>query len=172
MFRVGHARAERWRDAADVCLEMIGTIPPAASLGFVYIAYRLAPHSRRILAHLKTETGIDAWVGSVGMGVLANDTEYFDEPALAVMIADLPEGEFSIFSGRSRAPAVGARSGSGAAAAHFAIVHGDPSTEDLPELIVDMSMDSKGSGRSELPRSAGASLLAWIGRKGKIREMH
>lgn len=139
MFRVGHAHAEHWRDAVNACLEMIGTVPPAASLGFVYLSDRLAPHAKRILAHLRTETGLDAWVGSVGIGVLANDTEYFDEPALVVMIADLPEGEFSVFSGRSRAPLLGARSASGAAAAHFAIVHGDPATEDMQELIADMS---------------------------------
>ena len=65
--------------------------------------------------------------------------EYLDEPALAVMLAALPAGEFQVFSGKSRPPPLGRRTASGAEAAHFAIVHGDPETDDMPELIEDMS---------------------------------
>ncbi|MCZ7565142.1 MAG: FIST C-terminal domain-containing protein [Burkholderiales bacterium] len=79
------------------------------------------------------------WVGSVGVGVLAGATEYMDEPAVAVMLADLPAGEFRVFSGMARAPAAGERTASGAEAAHFAIVHGDPGAQDMPGLIEDMS---------------------------------
>jgi small ligand-binding sensory domain FIST len=55
------------------------------------------------------------------------------------MIGSLPAGEFCVFSGRARAPALGARTASGADAAHFAIVHGDPGTPDMPDLVQDMS---------------------------------
>ena len=44
-----------------------------------------------------------------------------------------------MFSGKSRPPPLGLRTASGAEAAHFAIVHGDPETDDMPELIEDMS---------------------------------
>ena len=55
------------------------------------------------------------------------------------MLAALPAGEFQVFSGKLRPPALGIRTASGAEAAHFAIVHGDPETDDMPELIEDMS---------------------------------
>lgn len=138
-FGVGHARAERWQDAAKDALRQIGPVAPGANLGFLYVSDRLGGAAREILDHVKQATGIADWVGSVGVGVLATGTEYFDEPALAVMLAALPAGEFSVFSGRSRPPPLGARTPSGAEAAHFAIVHGDPETDDVPELIEDMS---------------------------------
>jgi small ligand-binding sensory domain FIST len=83
---------------------------------------------------------VRSWVGSVGIGVLGTGTEYLDEPAMAVLLADFPQGEFSVFSGKARSPQPGTRTPSGAGAAHFAVVHGDPNTEDMPELIEDMSM--------------------------------
>jgi len=75
----------------------------------------------------------------VGVGVLASGVEYFDEPAISVMLAALPAGEFQVFSGKLRPPPLGHRTATGAEAAHFAIVHGDPETDDMPELIEDMS---------------------------------
>ncbi len=138
-FRAGHARADRWEDAVEAALRQAGPIPAGANLGFAYVSDRLAPAAAEILEHLKEATGVREWVGTVGVGVLATGTEYFDEPALVLMVAALPEGEFQVFSGRSRPPPLGARTPSGAEAAHFAIVHGDPNTDDIPELIEDMS---------------------------------
>lgn len=138
-FRCGHARADDWREALDNVLRQLEPIPAGATLGFLYLTDRLVEAADDILAVLRRATGVSQWVGSVGVGVLATGTEYFDEPALAVMLATLPEGEFSVFSGKARPPLRGQRTHSGAEAAHFAIVHGDPHTADMPELIEDMS---------------------------------
>jgi small ligand-binding sensory domain FIST len=138
-FLIGHARADGWREAAERCLRSIGDVPPTANVGFLYFTDHFASDATSLLAHLQDATGIRQWVGSVGVGVLATGTEYMDEPAAAVMLASLPDGEFHVFSGKSRPPAAGARTGSGAEAAHFAIVHGDPATDDMPALIEDMS---------------------------------
>jgi small ligand-binding sensory domain FIST len=138
-FRVGHARADGWREAAERCLREIGDVPPSANVGFLYFTDHFAADAAELLAYLRDATGIRQWVGSVGIGVLATGTEYLDEPAAAVMLASLPDGEFHVFSGKSRAPAAGVRTDSGAEAAHFAIVHGDPATDDMPALIEDMS---------------------------------
>ncbi len=144
-FRAGHAAASDWRQAARRCLAGIGNVPSSATLGFLYATDALDGNPQDVLEYLRAETGVSQWVGSVGVGVLASGTEYLDEPAMAVMLADLPEGEFSVFSGKQRLPQPGTRTLSGAAAAHFGIVHGDPSTEDMPELIEDMSQ-KVGSG--------------------------
>jgi small ligand-binding sensory domain FIST len=138
-FRCGHARAPAWREAADAALDRIGAMPAGANFGFLYVSDHLAGDARALLAHLRRVTAVPEWIGSVGVGVLATGIEYLDEPAVTVMIGALPEGEFSVFSGRSRAPAPGTRTPSGAEAAHFAIVHGDPNTQDMPDLIEDMS---------------------------------
>lgn len=138
-FRAGHAAALEWRDAAQRCLAAIGDARDA-TLGFLYLSDALAGDPAEILEHFRRETGVRHWVGSVGVGVLGSGAEYLDEPAMSVLLADFPAGEFSVFSGKSRAPQPGSRTPSGAGAAHFAIVHGDPSTDDMPELIEDMSM--------------------------------
>lgn len=138
-FRAGHARAPDWRDAAEEALRQLGPAPPGANLGFLYVADRLAGDATDILAHVRAATGVDNWVGTVGIGVLATGVEYMDEPAVALMVGAVPAGEFKVFSGKSRAPQLGGRTPSGAEAAHFAIVHGDPNTDDMPALIGDMS---------------------------------
>jgi small ligand-binding sensory domain FIST len=138
-FRMGHARGDDWREAVDRALGQIGEVQPGANLGFLYVSDRVSGDAGAILARMREATGVDDWTGAVGLGVLATGIEYMDEPAVAVMIGALPEGEFKVFSGRSRAPQLGTRTASGAEAAHFAIVHGDPNTDDMPELVEDMS---------------------------------
>ena len=117
----------------------MGGVPSGANLGFLYVSDHLGGSANEILHYLRQTTGVQEWVGSVGVGVLATGIEYLDEPALTVMLAALPAGEFQVFSGKSRPPPLGAVSPSGAEAAHFAVVHGDPGTDDMPELIEDMS---------------------------------
>ena len=138
-FCVGHARAASWREAAERCLAAIGAVPPSVNIGFLYFTDHFTAEAGELLEYLRNATGVEQWVGSVGVGVLATAAEYLDEPAVAVMLASLPDGEFRVFSGKARPPAAGARTESGAEAAHFAIVHGDPNTHDMPELIEDMS---------------------------------
>jgi small ligand-binding sensory domain FIST len=138
-FRAGHAAAPTWQRAVDLALERLGAVPAGGNLGFVYVADRFAGDCAALLATLRARTRVADWIGSVGIGVLGTGTEYLDEPAVAIMIGSLPAGEFCVFSGRARAPALGARTASGADAAHFAIVHGDPGTPDMPDLVQDMS---------------------------------
>ena len=97
-FRAGHGRAEQWQDAVEAALRQMGDPPAGANLGFVYMTDWLAPAARAILTYLQQATGVEDWVGSVGIGILAAGVEYFDEPAVVVMLASLPEGEFQLFS--------------------------------------------------------------------------
>jgi small ligand-binding sensory domain FIST len=55
-----------------------------------------------------------------------------DEPAIVLMAGDFPATGFAVFSGKAPPPA-------GAKKAHFGIVHADPQTPDVDELIADMS---------------------------------
>jgi small ligand-binding sensory domain FIST len=138
-FRAAHAHHASWREALSSVIAKLGVEPFPAGPGFVYFSEPFAPHAAAIVAVLREATGCRDWVGSVGMGILASGVEYFNQPAMCVLIADWPAQEYRVFSGRSRAPAPGDRTPSGADAAHFAIVHGDPSTPDIAALIGDMS---------------------------------
>jgi hypothetical protein len=77
-----------------------------------------------------------AWVGSVGVGVCATGVEYIDEPALVLMLANLPVGRFEVFSGAASCSA---------SKPYTALVHADPATPDLAELVAELS-DRTASG--------------------------
>lgn len=138
-FRFGHATARNWRMAAKACLDALEPLPAGANLGFVYFSEHYSGEAEALLGWLVDRTGVRDWVGSVGIGVIATGTEYLEEPALALMVGAFPPNSFQVFSGASMPPRAGARTGSGAHAAEFAVVHGDPASEDMPGLIEDMS---------------------------------
>ena len=148
-FRAGHSGGAQWRAVVDGLIAQLGPArfnqdDAQSALGMIYFTDHLADDAQTMLDALRAATGVRHWTGSVGVGITGIDTvgharEYLDEPGAAVMIADWPRGEFSVFSGKARAPAAGALSPSGAVAGHFAIVHGDPATPDMPGLIEDMA---------------------------------
>ena len=124
MFAYGHAAAPSWRECVSACAERLGR--PGRGLGFVYFSDALVGDAQHILDALRERTGVEDWVGSVGLGVLATGAEYQAEPAVAAMVADV--SGFSVFSGR--APLKGG---------HFAVVHADPAAPDVAGLIADMA---------------------------------
>ncbi len=138
-FRFGHAVNRDWKAAVDSLIAQLGQPNTVEGLGFVYIADQLGEHAEDIVRRLREAAGVREWVGTVGIGIIATGIEYMEQPAIAAMVTDWPRGEYSVFSGRARAPASGDESPSGATAAHFAIVHADPNTADMAELIEDMS---------------------------------
>lgn len=140
-FRLGHAAHSEWRTALDQALAMVlaqgplDTRSDLEGLGIVYVTSAHARHLPAIVATLRERTGFNAWVGGVGHGVLAAGHEYQDEPALVLMMALLPMGSFSIFSGKEplagRVPALGS-------SASGVLVHADPAQTDLGEMLTDV----------------------------------
>lgn len=102
----------------------------APTLGWLYLTDHYAGRAERLLAEVRQRWPGVAWAGAVGVGIAANGIEYFDEPALSLMLAELPREQFRVFSGARPL---------GDFAAHTAQVHADPAAADLGELIADMS---------------------------------
>jgi len=137
------AAAPAWATVAKGCLEALGELPEGASLGFVYATDALAADLGSIVTFLRERSGIAAWVGTVGLGVMASGVEFYDRPALSVLVAALPEDAFRAFAPVSAAPGDG---GLGAfRAAHGAwiarhrpilgVVHGDPSNAAVTDIV-------------------------------------
>ena len=143
-FLCGHATHPDWRMALAMAGAQIDAQQALAdrseagptTLGFVYLTDHYAPHARALLAALRERWPGVAWVGSVGIGVAASGVEYFDEPALALMLAALPTGRFEVFSGARPLSRI---------EPFTALVHADPATPDLGELVTEMS-DRTSSG--------------------------
>jgi small ligand-binding sensory domain FIST len=124
VFPYAHAAGATWHECVSACAERLGR--PGRGLGFLYFTDALVDSAAEILQELQARTGVEDWVGSVGLGVLASGAEYQEEPAIAAMVADIDS--FNVFSGRS--PLKGG---------HFAVVHADPAAPDVAGLIADMS---------------------------------
>ena len=137
-FLVGHATHPDWRAALALVAAQIegGMAQHEASaagpltLGFVYITDVYAPHASALYAALQQRWPCLSWVGSVGVGVAACGVEYFDEPGMVVMLAALPAGHFEVFSGARPLSRI---------EPFAALVHADPATPDIAELIQEMS---------------------------------
>jgi small ligand-binding sensory domain FIST len=134
-FLQAHATHPDWRYALAMVQPQLEAqrrerAPCEPTLGWIYLTDHYAAEAEALLAELQRHWPGVAWVGCVGVGVSASGVEYFDEPALSVMLAELPVGEFRVFSGARPL---------GAFAAHTAQVHADPGTPDLAELVADMS---------------------------------
>ena len=163
-FVVGHATHPQWRGALALVIAQLeaqleaqpaaprpGRPAPATAargveaaaaparlaptLGWVYLTDAYADAAAPLLAALRERWPGVSFVGTVGIGVCASGVEYFDEPGLVVMMAALPRDQFQVFSGTA-----GLRAGSPPAQrAVTALVHADPSTTDLAELLAELS---------------------------------
>lgn len=138
LFPFGHATHPQWPMAAGLVIAQLRaqmSMPGHAvqpRLGLLYITDHYAPNAADILAHLRQELPmVQDWSGTVGVGVAANNAEYFDEPGMALMLCDLPAEQYRVFSGAQPLPSQ--------FKAHTALVHADPRTPDLAELIAEMA---------------------------------
>jgi len=100
------------------------------TLGWIYLTEAYAPQAAALLAELQLRWPGVAWVGASGVGVCAAGVEYFDEPALALMLAELPREQFRVFSGTRPL---------GAWPAECAQVHADGGSAELQELLAELA---------------------------------
>ena len=100
------------------------------TLGWLYLTDHFAAQAEALLADVQQRWPGVQWVGATGVGIAAGGVEYFDEPALSLMLAELPRERFRVFSGAR--PLGGFK-------AHSANVHADPASSDAAGLIRDMS---------------------------------
>jgi len=146
-FKAAHGTGDDWGAVAKACLDGLGVLPPGANLGLLYATDALAGDLGSILTFLRETTHIEAWVGTVGMGIASGGREFYGQPAAALLVAALPEDSFRLFGpvGRPGAPA----GGDADAVAHdawlrrrqpvFAIAHGDPRNQNIEHIVADVA---------------------------------
>jgi small ligand-binding sensory domain FIST len=143
-FPFAHATHPQWAMAAALVLAQLrahpGAVPP---LGALYITDHYAACAQAVLDHLMAGLPeVTDWVGAVGVGIAATGVEYFDEPAMAVMLLDVPTDQYQVFSGIAPLSAafLGVHPGNAARfAAHTALVHADVHTPELPDLLAELA---------------------------------
>ena len=169
LFPHAHATHPQWAMAAGLVVAQLRAqtaLPDYATnptLALLYITDHYAAQAQDILEYLRNELPeVTDWVGTVGVGVCANNVEYFDEPALSVMLCDLPADQYRVFSGV-------APLGLGFEP-HTALIHADGHTPDLAELIEEMAeRTDTGYVFGGLSASRGDSVQFAVGGDGFIR---
>ena len=168
-FKAAHAAArdesQSWASTVEACLAALGSLPSDANLGFLYATDNLADDLEAVLTRLRETTGIEHWVGTVGMGIVANGAEFYDRTALSVLVCALPSDGFRLFE-----PVVGdlkvfdRAHGDWVARRRpfIGVVHGDPRNPDLVRITEALSEATSAflvggltSSRGDLPQIAG-----------------
>ncbi|WP_374665220.1 FIST N-terminal domain-containing protein [Ramlibacter sp.] len=169
LFPFGHATHPQWRMAAGLVLAQLRAqmqLPDYAAsptLGLLYVTDHYASAAQDILDHLAAELPeVTDWSGTVGVGIASSNVEYFDEPALAVMLCALPPQSYRVFSGVAPLPA--------SWPAHTALVHADAATPDVSELIGELA-DRTASGYlfGGLAASRGDTVQFAVAADGNLR---
>ena len=138
LFPFGHATHPQWQMAAGLVLAQLRAqmtlhgYASAPTLGLLYITDHYAADAQDILDHLGGELPlVTDWSGTVGVGIASSNVEYFDEPAMAVMLCAVPSDQYRVFSGVAPLPAT--------FKPHTALVHADAGMPDVAELIAELS---------------------------------
>ncbi len=144
-FRLAHASGGTAATLVEVCLATLGAPPAGANIGFVYATDALHGAFDDIVATLRSRTGIADWVGTIGYGICVTGREYFDEPALAVLVGALGEDSFRLVPSVTKPgdPLPDEVAG-WVARAHPALglVHADPRNAYLPQILDSISDDT------------------------------
>jgi small ligand-binding sensory domain FIST len=137
-FRAADATATRWQDAAGGIIAGLGKLGPEHRLGFVYVTDSFAAALPDIEAQLRQGTGVPYWVGAAGMGVCGFRAEYFEEPAISVLVMPIDTDSFRLV-GDIKADMREAVAGNGdwlaANDPPLAVVHADPKNPQVQELV-------------------------------------
>lgn len=138
-----HATHPDWRMALALTAAQIDSqraqagVDASPTLGWIYFTEAYVGEARALMADLRLRWPGAQWVGGSGAGVLATGVEYRDEPALAVMVADLDPSLFRVFSGQR--PLSGFPAGT-------MQVHADLQAPDLPELLQELAGRTRSGG--------------------------
>lgn len=141
-FLTACAEGSDWRDIAGLCLAKLGQVPEAANLGFLYVTDTLAADLGNLASYLRQNTGVENWVGTVGLGISCDDHEYYETSAAAMMVGAFPDDSFRVFS--TLDPELSRLVGEQqdwieAQGANFAVLHGDPRAALIPEMIPNLA---------------------------------
>lgn len=141
-FRAAHATGEDWGRTAKACVDALGTLPAGANLGFVYATDNLADDLGSIVVFLRERTGIEDWVGTVGLGVSASGVEHYEQPALSILVGAFPEGSYKLLStidSPGTATEGEASDWAGQRGGAIGVVHGDPRNQQIADIVRDFS---------------------------------
>lgn len=141
-FKAVCATGGDWQAIVAQCVSELGNSRSGANLGLLYVTDPLTPDLEKLLGELRTKTQIADWVGTVGSGICFTGREIYDQPAAAILIASLPWDSFRLVPAGVTLLSemlIANRRWISEHAPCFGIVHGDPHTSHIPQVIESLS---------------------------------
>lgn len=134
-------------EPAAIVADIMAQLPTekGATLGVLYVNEPAAPAFAALVRALAAGTGIDSWVGGVGLGVCGAGREVYDRPAAAVLTAPLPRDGFRLFGATADPASELPRHHAGwieSATPMLALVHADPRCPDVMRATIDAAAAS------------------------------
>ena len=134
------------KDWRDVVSELSCKLEKGSgNLGIIYLSEDLLVSLENIIKELKIETSCHKWLGAGGYGVLSNFGEFYGETSATVLLLDLPEESFKVFSGNENiGVAIKESETDWLERAHMplAITHADPSQPTTMEAIKSLARET------------------------------
>ena len=134
------------KDWRDVVSELSCKLEKGSgNLGIIYLSEDLLVSLENIIKELKIETSCHKWLGAGGYGVLSNFGEFYGETSATVLLLDLPEESFKVFSGNENiGVAIKESETDWLERAHMplAITHADPSQPTTIEAIKNLARET------------------------------
>ncbi len=141
-FQFAVALDNNWENLTEECIRQITPLAPNTNFGFIYTTDYLADKLPNIIHLLKSKTGIDHWVGTVGIGICAGDSEIYGTPAITIMVSHFDENNYKILSlaDSGLTEFIGQQTEwLNQNQQHFGVIHGDPRSADTNVIVNQVS---------------------------------
>lgn len=165
-FFSAHATGRSAGEAARGALVRLGDLEEA-NFGIVYVTDVIAGDAQAVIDILKAGTGIETWVGAAGFGICADDQEFFDEPAVAILAGWLPADDFRVLDGADGMLDAATARWAATRLMVTGLVHADPAKPGAVEALEELAEKTGGfligglsSSRAEAANVAGAVVEA------------
>lgn len=156
-FKAAHGIGPDLQAACRTAIDRLGNLGSRFTLGFAYVSDPAGGDLARIHDMLRAATGVRDWVGAVGFGICGLGSsgdpgpsagmvggEFFDEPAVALLVTDLSPEDYRLFTASNDLAEFHAQHDAWIAAEQpqIAVVHADSHNQRSVELVRRVSEES------------------------------
>jgi small ligand-binding sensory domain FIST len=137
-----------WENLADECIRQIDSSSPDNRIGFLYTTDLVAIDMENLIEKLRNETDIQDWVGTVGIGICAGDSEIYDTRAISLMVMEVEKQDYRLFQADENGLSEFIKREQDwlANAGHlFGVVHGDPRKSETTVFLKELKSQFPGS---------------------------
>ena len=118
------------------CVQQIKAAPSTANFGFIYATDAMTEDYSELLKQCKAATGIEHWIGSIGLGIISAGQELYDVPAASILLANFDDNDFTMVPGIDKQQDIASRlHWPREFATNFGVIHGDPLNQDTQVLV-------------------------------------